>query len=104
MQEIEESVAAYPDLVLKLHEGVARSLGDSMRESLSVAFDEKLAAQSLCLFDLAKIPGIRGTLPNGVSDVHFTVDLSALHPQSLDAFVSLDPGFAELLPRKKVIA
>lgn len=61
--EIEESVSAHNDLVLKLHEVVAATLGTSLNEALSVRFDTKLPGSSLRLYSLNDVPAIRGPLP-----------------------------------------
>lgn len=98
IQEIERSVASFPALILKLREVVAGTLGTSMQDSVLTSFDERLAAQSLCFFDLASVPAIRGPLPNGVSEVHFNADLSGLSPVSTQGLIGLDHSFAELLP------
>jgi hypothetical protein len=66
---IEERVAGDEDLVLKLHEVVASTLGTSLSESMQVTFDPRLAATSLEFFDLREIPAVRGPLPPSVSDV-----------------------------------
>jgi hypothetical protein len=100
--EIETSIAAYPDLVLKLHEVVTATLGASLTEALPMTFDAKLADSSLRLFDLREVPGIRGPLPAGVSDVHFRSDLSALQARCVASLVDRDPVFGGLLPSGRV--
>jgi len=92
-------VAGHSDLVLKLHEVVTGTLGASLSEALRVTFDEKLAASSLRFFDLNDVPAIRGSLPDGVSEVHFRSDLSAMPSLSVHALVDRDPMFWDLLPR-----
>lgn len=67
------------DLVLKLREVVASTMGGSLHEVLTASFDVRLAETSLRFFESCDIPAIRGQLPPGVSDVHFTADLSPLH-------------------------
>ena len=84
-----------PDLVFKLHDIVARTLGTSLNESMAVAFDAKLAASSLQFFDLRVIPAIRDPLPPGVSDVHFRSDLSAVSVLSVRSLSDRDPLFRD---------
>lgn len=96
--EIEVSIAAYPDLVLKLHEVVTATLGVSLNEALSLAFDMKLAESSLQFYNLREIPAIRGSLPVGVSDVHFRSDLSPLQAQPSQSLIEQDAVFEDLLP------
>jgi Putative PD-(D/E)XK family member, (DUF4420) len=87
--------------LLKLHEIVADTLGSGLSEAMTYRFDERLAVSSLQLFDLRMIPGLRGTLPPGVSDVHFRADLSACTPTSKHELAAAHPvsaAFLELLP------
>jgi len=92
------AIAGHPDLVLKLHEVATATLGSSMAEALSLSFDAKLAHSSLRLYSLRDVPAIRGTLPPGVSDVHFRSDLSGLAAKSVEELVGVDAGFEALLP------
>ena len=97
--QIETRISVNTDLVFKLHEIVAATLGASLDGSLALAFDMKLAASSLCFFNLSEVPAIREPLPTGVSDVHFRSDLSALVPLSIQYLIDKDPIFWDLLPR-----
>ena len=99
INQIEARVSAHVDLVLKLHETVAATLGASMNDGLSRRFDMRLAESSLRFFSLEDVPAIRGPLPAGVSNVHFRSDLSALPPVSIEALIDQDPIFWDLLPR-----
>ena len=96
--EIEARVSAHADLVFKLHETVAATLGASLHDGLSRCFDMRLAGSSLRFFSLEGVPAIRGPLPMGVSDVHFRSDLSALPPISIEALIDRDLIFWDLLP------
>lgn len=98
IREIESRIAAETDLVLKLHEVVAGTLGTSMSEALSLAFDGKLTGSSMRLYGLRDVPAIRGMLPAGVSDVHFRSDLSALTPVSQESLIEKSELFRDLLP------
>jgi hypothetical protein len=98
IDEVASKVALFPDLVLKLHETVAATLGDSLSQALSVDFDFRLARASLTFYDLRAIPAIRGALPLGVGAVHFRSDLSALTPIARRELTSRYPDAAELLP------
>lgn len=99
LNQIEARVSGHADLVLKLHETVAATLGASLNDGLSRRFDMRLAESSLRFFCLEDVPAIRGPLPAGVSDVHFRSDLSALPPLSIEALIDRDPVFWDLLPR-----
>ncbi len=97
--QIESRISGHADLVLKLHETVVATLGASLNDGLSRRFDMRLAEASLQFFDLEVVPAIRGSLPAGVSDVHFRSDLSALASLSVEALIDRDPVFWDLLPR-----
>ncbi len=99
LNELERKVCAQTDLVFKLHEVTAETLGASLTESLIQEFDIRLADSSLSFFDLRDVPSIRGPLPVGVSDVHFRSDLSTLRPLPVRALIDRDPAFWDLLPR-----
>ena len=100
IDEIESIVAAHSDLVLKLHEVVAATLGTGLTEALATTFDVKLADSSLRFFNLLDVPAIRELLPEDVSDVHFRSDLSNLPTLSVQSLVDQDPVFWDLLPRE----
>jgi hypothetical protein len=100
IDEIRTRIAAQADLLLKLHEVVAATLGTALNEALALRFDIKLAQSSLKLFHLADVPAIRGPLPVGISDVHFRSDLSALSPVTVQSLVDREPMFWDLLPRE----
>ena len=100
INQIKTRVSAHADLVFKLHETVAATLGASLKDGLSRCFDIRLAESSLQFFNLEDVPAIRGPLPAGVSDVHFRSDLSALSPVSIEALIDRDPVFWDLLPNE----
>jgi hypothetical protein len=99
--EIEAEIAAYPRLVLRMHEAITSALGASLSEALPMAFDIKLADSSLKFYSLREIPGIRGTLPRAVSDVHFRSELSDVPALSIQALLDEAETFRELLPGKE---
>jgi len=96
--QIEARVSGDADLVLKLHETVAATLGASLNDGLSRCFDIRLAESSLQFFALEDVPAIRGPLPVGVSNVRFQSDLSALSSLSIEELIDSDPLFWDLLP------
>ena len=98
MNQIETRVSSNADLVFKLHENVAATLGASLKDSLQRRYDMRLAESSLLFFNLEDVPAIRGPLPAGVSDVHFRSNLSALPPVSIETLIDRDPKFWDLLP------
>lgn len=95
---IEERIAGNEDLLLKLHDVVASTLGTSLEVSLGVAFDPRLAESSLRFFDLRDIPAVRGEQTPGVSDVHFVSDLSGSDPLAATVLINRNPLIWDLLP------
>lgn len=100
--EIETTIAAFPDLIVKLHEVVACTLGSGLNEALGIVFDTRLAGASLSFYDLEEVPAIRDTLVAGVSDVHFRSDVSGSRSLSKESLVARDALFAELLPDGRI--
>lgn len=98
MASIEAQLSGDQELVFKLHDIVATTMGVDLSESLRVTFDLRLAESSLQFFDLREIPAVRGSLPPRVSDVRFSVDLSGLVPLSVEALTDQEPYFWDLLP------
>jgi hypothetical protein len=98
IRQIEVSIAAHPDLILKLHEVLTTTLGASLTEALTMMFDPKLTHSSLKFYSLRDVPAIRGPLPVGVSDVHFRADISALAASTVRSLIQQDALFADLLP------
>lgn len=94
---VERGLAGDADLLMKLHEIVAETLGTSLSEAMSYRFDDRLAAASLQLYDLRAVPAIRGGLPVGVSDVHFRSDLSALRAVAKQDLLEAHPASARFL-------
>lgn len=98
LNQIESRVSFNADLVFKLHETIASTLGANLNSCLQRRYDLRLAETSLKFFNLQDVPAIRGPLPDGVSAVHFRSDLSRLQPTSIEILIDRDPKFWELLP------
>jgi hypothetical protein len=101
IRDIESRIAGFPDLVLKLHEVIAATLGISLSEALCLTFDTKLASSSLRLYNLRDVPAIRGALPASVSDVHFRSDVSGVLPLNSETLIRQDETFRDLLPEEE---
>ena len=97
IEEIEHTIAASPNLLARFHETIAETLGNGLSEAMTFRFDERLAAASLQYFELKTIPGIRGALPVGLSDVHFRSDLSATAPVSIRDLIEINSRSASFL-------
>lgn len=102
IDKIGARVSTHADLILKLHETVAMTLGTGLNDALSRRFDVQLAESSLRFFSLEDVPAIRGPLPAGVSDVHFRSDLSTLAPYSIEELVDKNHVFWDLLPKSRI--
>jgi Putative PD-(D/E)XK family member, (DUF4420) len=98
VEKVEAVVSGRSELVIKLYETVAATLGTNLRESMKVRFDDKLAASSLRFFDLRLVPAIRSALPSGVSDLNFRSDLSNSPEMSVVALIDRDPAIEDFLP------
>ena len=102
IRDIETTIAAHPDLILKLHEVLTTTLGASLTEAMAMMFDPQLANSSLKFYSLREIPAIRGHLPVGVSDVHFRSDISGLPALSVQSLIEQDAAFSHLLPGEEL--
>ena len=103
VQEVERLGGTSTELVMKLHDVVASTLGSALPEALSIRFDRRLAASSLQFYDLKAIPAIRGDLPAGVGDVCFRSDLSGEATIPIASLIAGEPGIADFLPDKEAV-
>lgn len=65
-----------PELRQKIGEVVATTLGSNLRFMGEIFFDVDLSLGSIQIYDVEKIPAIRGVLPDGVARVTFESDFS----------------------------
>lgn len=98
ISQIEISLVPRTDLILKLNDVIATTLGTNLPRSLSVCFDTALTESSLAFYDLRDVPAIRGNLPAGVSDVHFQSDLSNVQPWQVAEVIKACPDMLDILP------
>jgi len=77
------SVGDNADLRLKIDEICFASLGNSWEGARSLAFDERLCAASVVLFDVRDIPRVAEQVPIGVSDIRFRTSLESAVPLHL---------------------
>lgn len=99
VREIEGRLGSANDLLLKLQETVAESLGDGLPSAFQMRFDERSARASLQLYDLAVIPAIREGVPPEVTQVRFRSDLSRTPTLSAAAAGSRSPAAARIVPQ-----
>lgn len=95
---IEGRLGQHQDLVLKVQQTVAETLGESLPSALSARFDEHLARSSIQFFDMAMVPAVRGELPSEVTQVHFRSDLTNIVPLSESEVEGLSATAAAWLP------
>jgi hypothetical protein len=98
IREIEALVATNTDVVMKLHDTVAETLGSSLQEALGIRFDQRLAVSSLQFYDLRSIPAIRDEPPAGVSDIHFQSDLTNSPKTEIENLLERQPAISDFLP------
>lgn len=95
---IEVELGASHDLILKLQETIAETLGESLPTAMGARFDERLARTSLRFYDLATVPAIRVGVPPEVSGVHFRSDLSRTDNLSELELRSMSETASQFLP------
>lgn len=100
IDNIEGRIAAQIEAVVKLHENIAATLGRAKLEALNVGFDDALAIASMKMFDLRKIPAIRGALPGSVSEVKFKSHLSGVSEVQANE-LGLDIAAISILPGER---
>lgn len=98
VEKIEAVVSGRAELVIKLYDTVAATLGTGLQEGMKIRFDDKLAASSFRFFDLRLVPAVRDTLPPGVSDLHFRSDLSNSPEASIGELIEREPAIEDFLP------
>lgn len=102
VHRVESNLGGDNELILKLQECVADTLGITLPSALRMRFDERLAVSSMQFYDLSKVPAIRGDLPAGVSQVHFRSDLSQCSKSLRSDFVAKSHRLDELLPPEQL--
>lgn len=98
LQTIERSLAGEGDLILKVQESVAETLGETLPSAMDARFDSHLARSSVRFYNLATVPAIRDNVPPEVSQVHFRSDLTNCTALSLGDILMLAPSAVSLLP------
>lgn len=99
VSEVRSRCGHDPQLLLHVDRVIAQTLGDSWRQAQEERFDRQAAESSLAFFKPEAIPRVDTTLPRGVSDVHFRVDLTGLPPANLEEYRGQGGLFAAALAR-----
>ncbi len=96
---IETALGGREDLILKVQETVAETLGESLPSAMGARFDDRLALASLRFYDLATVPAIRDGVPPEVSGVHFRSDVSRTEPVTESDVQAMSETALQFLPR-----
>lgn len=96
---IEAALTGNDDLILKVQEIIAETLGESLPTAMGARFDDRLALASLHFYDLATVPAIREGVPPEVSQVHFRSDLSRTATLGESDVRALSEAAVQFLPR-----
>lgn len=96
---IEAALSGHDDLILKVQETIAETLGESLQTAMGMRFDDRLARASLQFYDLSTVPAIRDGVPPGVSQVHFRSDLSGTEPLSENDVFAMSETASQFTPR-----
>lgn len=99
VEAVEAELSGDDDLILKVQETVAETLGESLSSAMGVRFDDRLARASLRFYDLATVPAIRDGVPAEVSGVHFRSDLTRSDPVNGQALKVMSEVALRFLPR-----
>jgi hypothetical protein len=96
---IEAVLGGNDDLILKVQETIAESLGESLPTAMGARFDDRLALASLRFYDLATVPAIREGVPPEVSGVHFRSDLARAEALTEADVQSMSETALQFLPK-----
>lgn len=96
---IEAALDGNDDLILKVQETIAETLGESLPTAMGARFDDRLARASLRFYDLGMVPAIRDGVPPEVSGVHFRSDLTRVEPLDESAVRIMSETALRFLPR-----
>ena len=96
---IEALLGGNDDLILKVQETIAESLGESLSTAMGARFDDRLALESLRFYDLATVPAIRNGVPPEVSGVHFRSNLSGVKSVSLHELAAWSEQATAFFPK-----
>jgi hypothetical protein len=98
--DIRAILASDPALLAQFNATFYSALGASWSEAMEECFDLKLAKESLQFFDSLHVPKIEGSIPNTVSDIRFTSDMSAAPIHGSEALRAAGALFAAAVPAR----
>ena len=95
---VEGNLAGHDQLILKVQEAVAETLGETLPSAMAARFDDRLAHSSLQFYDLASVPAVRVNVPVEVSKIHFRSDLSNTPTLNESEIATAAPEALSFLP------
>lgn len=96
VDDIRDGLGSQHELVTRLDDLVAESLGRDWRRATDDRFDPERAAESIEFYRAGDVPHIEEPLPDGVSSVQFIADLSSVEPIISDHFEGTTSLFGSL--------
>ena len=99
IDELRPLLSGSPDRIFHMYKVVSLTLGDKWHEAELEMFDRPTARQSLAFFGPAEVPMVCPDLPAGVSNVHFSSDLTGKTPFSKKEVRALGGLIASAVPR-----
>ena len=97
LEQMRCQVSTNMDLIAKMDDVVALTLGNSWRHAINERFDYELAQQSLKFYEASDIPSVSPSLPQDVSAVRFASDLSRTNSISITSYRNLGGLFEAIL-------
>jgi hypothetical protein len=85
------------DLLIKLEEVVAETLGSSLEAGLSVPFDYELAKTSLRFYDFREVPALQEVPPPGVTEISFRSNLESVSSLNRGELLTLQGLYAQFV-------
>lgn len=84
---VDKRLVHAPALRARVGANIAHALGDHLRFAQSYRVDERAAQQSLRIYRVSDIPKINPPFPSQISDVEFSVDISAILEAPRDSYL-----------------
>lgn len=86
LEEVEAKLINRPDLLLRVHNVVAKTLGSTWSSNVEIRFDQQVARNSLLFFEPGSVPSVSLVVPPAVSNVRFVSDLTLVKPVAIEDY------------------